>query len=113
VQGAVNALADIGMFFAACGKQGKFLVPVAHAYPFMTMMGKALSGWFLLWEAGVAAERLEALGNGGREEAFYKGKIAGARYFARNVLPEVDAVVKAIKSEDLSIMEIPDEGFAF
>jgi len=27
------------------------------------------------------------------------------------VLPEVDAVVKAIKSEDLSMMEIADEGF--
>jgi hypothetical protein len=112
VQAAINALADVGMFFAACGKQGKFLVPVAHAYPFLTMMGKVLSGWFLLWEAGVAAERLEGLGNGGKEEAFYKGKIAAARYFTRNVLPEVDATVKAIKSEDLSVMEIPEEGFA-
>jgi hypothetical protein len=38
--------------------------------------------------------------------------VAGARYFIKNVLPEIDGAVKAIKSEDLSIMEIPDEGFA-
>ncbi len=112
VQGAANALAEIGMFFASCGKEGKFLVPVAHAYPFLMMMGKALSGWFLLWEAGVAAEKLDGLDNGNKEAAFYKGKIAAAKYFIKNVVPEVDAAVKAIKSEDLSIMEIPDEGFA-
>ena len=112
VQGAVNALAEIGMFFATCGKEGKFLVPLAHAYPFLMMMGKVLSGWFLLWEAGVAAEKLAGLDEGSSEAAFYKGKIAGAKYFIINVLPEVDAAVKAIKSEDLSILEIPDEGFA-
>ena len=112
VQTAVNSLAEIGMFFATCGKEGKFLVPVANAYPFLMMMGKALSGWFLLWEAGVAAERLGDLAEGSKDHAFYTGKIAAAKYFIKNVLPEVDAAVKAIKSEDMSVMEIADEGFA-
>jgi hypothetical protein len=40
------------------------------------------------------------------------GKVAGAQYFIRNVLPEVDAAVKAIKNEDMSIMEIPEESFS-
>ncbi|MBN2178346.1 MAG: acyl-CoA dehydrogenase C-terminal domain-containing protein, partial [Deltaproteobacteria bacterium] len=47
-----------------------------------------------------------------KDAAFYSGKLASTRYFIKNVLPEVDAAVKAIKSEDLSIMDIPDEGFA-
>ena len=100
------------MFFASCGKEGKFLVPVANAYPFLTMMGKAMSGWLLLWQAGVAAEGLDGLSDGSKDAAFYKGKIAAAKYFIKNVLPEVDAAVTAIRNEDLSIMEIPDEGFA-
>ncbi|MGI6396393.1 MAG: acyl-CoA dehydrogenase C-terminal domain-containing protein [Desulfomonilia bacterium] len=41
-----------------------------------------------------------------REAAFYDGKIKGARYFIKNVLPEIEGTIKAIKSEDLSIMEI-------
>jgi hypothetical protein len=35
-----------------------------------------------------------------------------ARYFIKNVLPEADAAAKAIKSEDLSVIEIVDESFA-
>jgi hypothetical protein len=112
VQGALNALMEVPMFFAKCGKQGKILVPLVYAYPFMTMMGKIVSGWFLFWGAGAAEEKLEAMDEGNKDAAFYKGKIASAKYFIKNVLPEVDAAVKAIKSEDLSVMEIPEEGFA-
>jgi hypothetical protein len=100
------------MFFAGCGKEGKFLVPLGNAYPFLMMMGKVISAWLLLWEAAVAAEKLDAGGDGGVDGAFYKGKVAGARYFIKNVLPEIDGTIRAIKSEDMSIMEIPDEGFA-
>jgi hypothetical protein len=37
---------------------------------------------------------------------------AAARYFIKHVLPEVDAAVNAFKSEDLSMIDIPDESFA-
>ena len=129
VQAGVNALAEIGMFFGSCAKAGKFLVPIGNAYPFLMMMGKIVSAWLLLWQAGIALEKLSALcGVKGvdasdpfglaafvkenKDAAFYDGKIKSARYFIKNVLPEVDAVVKAIKSEDLSIMEIAEESFA-
>ena len=108
----MGALADLAMFFAKCGKEGKFLVPLGNAYPFLMMMGKVVSGWLLLWQAGIAAEKLEDEGDGSADAAFYKGKVASARYFIKNVLPEIDGAVKAIKSEDMSIMDIPDEGFA-
>jgi hypothetical protein len=112
LEAGVGAVADIAMFFAKCGKEGKFLVPISNAYPFLMMMGKVISAWLLLWEAGIAAEKLDGEGDGSTDAAFYKGKVAGARYFIKNVLPEIDGAVRAIKSEDMSIMEIPDEGFA-
>ena len=112
VEAGVASLPDLAMFFGKCGKEGKFLVPLAHAYPFLMMMGKVISAWLLLWQAGIAAEKLEGNGGGTGDVAFYKGKVAGARYFIKNVLPEIDGTIRAIKSEDLSIMEIPDEGFA-
>jgi len=129
VQAAVNALADIGLFFATCGKEGKFLVPITHAYPFLMMMGKVVSAWLLLWQAGIASDKLAGLSKekgierkdlvkwaefikDNKDVAFYSGKIASAKYFIKNVLPEVDAAVKAIKSEDLSVLEIAEESFA-
>ncbi|MFZ0448206.1 MAG: acyl-CoA dehydrogenase [Desulfatiglandaceae bacterium] len=129
VQGAVNTLGEVGFFFAGCAGEGNFLIPICSAYPFLMMMGKVISGWLLLWEAGVAKEKLDSLaGEKGadpsdraqwkafikesKDAAFYSGKITGARYFIKNVLPEVEASAKAIKSRDLSPVEIMDESFA-
>jgi hypothetical protein len=129
VQTAVNALADMGMYFGSCAKAGKFLVPVGNAYPFLMLMSKVIMGWVLLWEAGVAKTKLDGLAKAkgadpadwakwaaflrdDKDAAFYAGKLASAKYFIKNVLPEVDAAVKAIKSEDMSIMEISEESFA-
>ncbi|HPA83658.1 MAG TPA: acyl-CoA dehydrogenase [Deltaproteobacteria bacterium] len=128
VQNAVNKMAEMGLYLATCGKQGKFLVPINNAYPFLMMMGKVVSGWFLLWEAGVAQQKLDELAKaqgvdqgdaaawaqfvkGNKNAAFYTGKIYSAKFFAKNVLPEVDAAATAIKNEDMSILEIPEESF--
>lgn len=110
-QGVAN-VADVAVFFAKCGKEGKFLVPLGSAYPFLMMVGKVISAWLLLWQAGIAAERLDREDGGGADAAFFQGKLAAARYFVKNVLPEIEGTVRAIKSADMSIMEIPDEGFA-
>ncbi len=112
VQAAVNTLAETAMLFAASGKAGKFLIPVANAYPFLMLMGQVVTAWLLLWEAGVAKEKLGLPEAGGPDKAFYEGKVATARYFIKHVLPEADAAAKAIKSEDVSMMEIADEAFA-
>lgn len=129
VQRAVNTLTEMAMYFAGSAKAGKFLIPVGNAYPFLMMMGKVVMAWLLLWEAGVAREKLDEIAAGkgidladtgklsalAKEDidaAFYIGKIAAARYFIKHVLPEVDAAVTAIKSEDLSMIDIPEESFA-
>ncbi len=129
VQNTVNTLVEMAMYFAGSAKAGKFMIPIGNAYPFLMMMGKVVMAWMLLWEAGVAREKLEgictdkgvdpadvqkcnALVKENADAAFYIGKVAAARYFIKHVLPEVDAAVKAIKSEDLSMIEIPAEAFA-
>ncbi|MBL7226144.1 MAG: acyl-CoA dehydrogenase C-terminal domain-containing protein [Desulfobacteraceae bacterium] len=48
-----------------------------------------------------------------REAAFYAGKISSAKYFIKNILPEVGAAAKAIKSKDMSVMEIAEKSFAW
>jgi hypothetical protein len=93
------------------------------------MMGKVIAGWFLLWEAGVAKEKLDALSQEkgvvstdraawdafireSKDAAFYAGKVYSARYFIKNILPEAQAAAKAIKSKDMSVMDIAEESFA-
>ncbi len=129
VQAGVNALAEMGLFLASCGKAGKFLIPVGNAYPFLMMMGKIISAWMLLWQAETALQKLTELGKEksldisdpavlrslvreSKEAAFYDGKIKSSKYFIKNVLPEIEGTIRAIRSEDLSIMEISNEGFA-
>jgi hypothetical protein len=128
VRQAVDTLAETVMYFAESSKAGKFLIPVGNAYPFLMLMGKVVMAWFLLWEAGVAREKLDEIAAGkgihpadmqnlsllakeNTDTAFYIGKVAAARYFIKHVLPEVDAAVKAIRSEDLSMIDIPEESF--
>ncbi|MCX5828265.1 MAG: acyl-CoA dehydrogenase [Deltaproteobacteria bacterium] len=115
IQQAVNTLAETAMYFATCARSGKYLIPVGNAYPFLMMMGKVVMGWLLLWEAGVAQKKLLELSAmteaNSADRAFYIGKISAARFFIKHVLPEVEGAVKAIKSEDLSMIEIPEESF--
>ncbi|MEN6474892.1 MAG: acyl-CoA dehydrogenase [Syntrophaceae bacterium] len=128
-QGSMNTLTDLVLFFGQCGKEGKFLIPISQAYPFLMLMGKVVSAWLLLWQAGIAHTQLDALAQAkgasrqdqeawkgfikeNQDAAYYAGKLSGAQYFIKNVLPEVEAAAKAIKSEDLSIAEIAQESFA-
>ncbi len=129
VKKSVDTLTEMSMYFASCAKQGKFLVPINNAYPFLMLMGKVVSGWLLLWQSGVAQEKLEALAKEkgvntadkpamaqlckeNMDAAFYSGKIYSARFFAKNVLPEVNAIAESIKTEDMSILDIAEESFA-
>jgi len=128
-QAGVNLLGEMGMFFAQCGKAGKFFVPISNAYPFLNMMGTVVLGWLLFWQAGLAKPKLDALykaasvdpadrqrreafmkENG--EAAFYNGKVLSARYYLKHVLPQAEAIAKAIRTEDLTPVEISPECFA-
>ncbi len=129
VQAAVNLLGEMGMFFVQCSKEGKFMVPIANAYPFLNMMGTICLAWLLFWQAGIAQEKLEAIIRESgvdaadrkavrallrehKDGAFYHGKVTGARYYIKNVLPQAFAYSKAIRNEDMSILDILEESFA-
>ena len=127
VQAAVNTLAEMAMYFAQCGRQGKFMVPLLSAYPFLMLMGTVVSSWLLLWEAGLARQRLDVLAAAtgrdpaavqewapglGDDPAFYAGKLASARFFIKNILPGIQGTVAAIKNEDVTAVEIDDACFA-
>ena len=73
-------------------------------------MGDVICAWLLLRGAEVALERL----NGElppADKAFYEGKVASARWFARTVLPRLAAEAQITEHTDLAIMDLPEESF--
>jgi alkylation response protein AidB-like acyl-CoA dehydrogenase len=73
-------------------------------------LGDVICAWLLLRGAEVALQRLntELVP---AEMAFYEGKVASARWFARTVLPRLAAERAIAETTDLTVMEIPEEAF--
>ena len=66
--------------------------------------------WLLLRGAEVALAKLTGELSPS-EKAFYEGKVASARWFARTVLPRLAAEAEIAEHTDLAIMDLPEESF--
>jgi hypothetical protein len=103
-------------------------VPISNATPFTHLLGNVCLGWLLFWQAGIAATKLKILFKENqidpknaaqrnefvskhKDAAFYDGKVLGARYYIKNILPQADSLATAIKSKDLSVMGINNQSF--
>jgi alkylation response protein AidB-like acyl-CoA dehydrogenase len=75
---------------------------------FLLAVGDLIIGWRLLVQANVAQAALAAATG---DEAFYRGKIATATFFAANVLPNLAAVREIIENLDNDIMSLPEAAF--
>jgi len=75
--------------------------------------GDLVIGWLLLRQADVA---ITALARGGdslpeREKVFYQGKVAAARFFARQVLPRLSAERAIADATDNDLMDLDEAAF--
>ena len=80
-----------------------------HTTPLLESLAEVVMGWLLIRHAEIAV-----LAMGGASEvdrAFYEGKIASARYFARTVLPKAKLRRELAEAEDGSLMDLPVESF--
>jgi len=77
---------------------------------FLLAVGDLLIGWRLLVQAGVAHRALTD-GAAGHDEPFYRGKVATAAFFAKNMLPRLTALRGVIEAIDDEIMKVPEAAF--
>src|SRR4029077_7900138 len=77
---------------------------------FLLAVGDLLIGWRLLVQANVAHAALSANPSNG-DEAFYRGKIATAAFFAANMLPNLTALRGIVENLDDEIMNLPEAAF--
>ncbi|MFB8268101.1 acyl-CoA dehydrogenase [Streptomyces sp. NPDC055955] len=71
--------------------------------------GDVVVGFLLLRGAAVAAEKLGTAS--AKDQAFYQGKIAAAKFFAANVLPGVGLERRLSEKVDLDLMELDEAAF--
>ncbi len=77
---------------------------------FLKAFGDLMIGWLLIRHAEIAAAALEA-GTSDSDRPFYEGKVAAAKFFARNMLPNLRATRVAIENIDNDVMELDEAAF--
>jgi alkylation response protein AidB-like acyl-CoA dehydrogenase len=82
-----------------------------HGNRVLYALGKVVVGWRLIHNAAVALERLAAGGMPEEEEVFYEGKVAAARFYAREVLPEVTLARVVVEGSTTELMEVAEAAF--
>ncbi len=73
--------------------------------------GDLVCAWLLLRQAEVALARLDEQGVSERDRAFYEGKVAAARFFARQVLPRLAGERAIAEATDNALMDLPEDAF--
>ncbi|WP_327073718.1 acyl-CoA dehydrogenase [Kitasatospora purpeofusca] len=76
----------------------------------LMVSGDVVVGWLLLRQAAVALAKLEA-GASERDVPFYQGKVAAARFFAKNILPTVASQRLIAEGIDNEIMDLAEGAF--
>jgi hypothetical protein len=80
-------------------------------------LGDLVIGWLLVRQAEVAIKALDGGGGSGADlarpsdEAFYRGKVAAAGFFAEVVLPRLAADREIVESTSLDLMDLPEDAF--
>jgi hypothetical protein len=107
-----TALADVqGMLAALTGHLMKMELHVVgqHTVRLLMAVGDLLVAWLLLRQAEVALAALG--GETGRDQPFYEGKVAVARFFAATQLPLLTAHRTIVEHADNSLMDVPEAAF--
>ena len=73
--------------------------------------GDLVIGWLLLRQADVALTALAVGPLSATDTAFYQGKVAAARFFARQILPKLSAERAIAEATDNALMELDDAAF--
>ncbi len=106
-----KALGDVSAIFMTM--LGKVAQSVYHAgfqgNRILFALAELVIGWRLTVQAQIALAKVGAAV--GDDRAFYQGKLASARFFARQILPGIAMHRQLIEQGDLELMDVPDEAF--
>jgi alkylation response protein AidB-like acyl-CoA dehydrogenase len=110
VQGMLGTF--MGWLSAAQGGEARELYKVGlSSRRLLLALGDVVVGWLLQRQAAVALAALTRGGLSDSDKSFYEGKVAVARFFAREVLPRLAGDRKIVEATTLDLMDLPEEAF--
>jgi hypothetical protein len=98
-----------GYLMSATQNPGEIYKVGLGSVRYLLAVGDLLIGWRLLAQADIATRALA--NDTGHEEAFYRGKIATAGFFVKNMLPQLTSLRGVIEAIDDEIMNVAEEAF--
>jgi len=108
---AAQATGDFTMRYLDYFQKGKLqLIPLSSTR-FLECFSEVLMAQFMLEQGLLAHEKLQGVDAESADGIFYRGKVATAKYFCRNILTNVFARHMALQQEDTSALDIPEEAF--
>jgi len=107
IQAQVGAM--VGNSMAAMQNPPEIYKTGLHTTTLLESLSEVVMGWLMIRHAEVALEALDGASDADR--AFYEGKIASARYFAKTVLPKTRLRRELAETEDGDLMNLPAEAF--
>ena len=108
VQGIVGAM--VGQLTSAADEISNVYKVGQNTSRLLYALGDLVCAWLLLRHAEVALRALSE-SPAAKDVAFYEGKVAAAKFFARQVLPQLAAQRVIADSTDNSLMELAEDAF--
>ncbi|MGH3329029.1 MAG: acyl-CoA dehydrogenase [Streptomycetales bacterium] len=107
VQGIIGAMVG---HLTSVGEDARAIYQVGqNTCRLLMALGDVVTAWLLLRQAEVALVARD--GAAGDDRLFYEGKIAAAKFFARQVLPHLAAERAIAESTDNTLMDVPEDAF--
>ena len=108
---AAKATGDFPLRYMQYFQDGKVPMVGLTATRFLECFSEALMAQLMLEQGLLARDKLKAVDAESSDGIFYQGKVETAKYFCRNILPNVFARHMALELEDTSSLDIPEAAF--
>ena len=106
-EAAVKVKDIYGKWYANMAEKRE-LIPL-YAQRALFVFAEVYVAMCLIDQALIATKNLESLKPGDADFVFYSGKVASARYYANNILPNALLLADQIESEEDSVLTCPEE----
>ncbi|MFZ5643856.1 MAG: acyl-CoA dehydrogenase [Bacillota bacterium] len=106
---AIASYKEIFAFVAGIFMQNIKIVPL-YSTRILHATAMLYGGTLLLEQAAIAARKMQELGEGHFEYPFYQGKVQTARFYIRNIVPDIFKINEIVKDCDTSAIDILEEG---
>jgi hypothetical protein len=109
---ALNAYQEMLKTMDEYKKSNVSMVPL-YSRRILTATAQLYCGRLMLDQGLVADKKAKEVGSEHYDYKFYTGKVATARYYVRNVVPNVWAVAEIVMDGDTSAIDVPTDVFEY